>query len=84
MRLLKKKSDIFDSCLVLSQHESEILNNFDPRLSFLLARHLNFTYLFMGMVDVYWMPCTEYHIFGSEKNQNSEQACDQTGHISCN
>ena len=41
-------------------------------------------YPFMGMVDVQWMPCTEHHIFGSEKNQNSEQACDQTGHISCN
>ena len=33
----QKKIDIFDSCQVLSQHESEILNDLDQRLSFLLA-----------------------------------------------
>ena len=30
-----KENDIFDSCQVLSQHESEILNDLDQRLSFL-------------------------------------------------
>ena len=29
-----KENDIFDSCQVLSQHESEILNDLDQRLSF--------------------------------------------------
>ena len=38
-------------------------------------------YPFMGMVDVWWMPCTHHHIFGSEKNQNSEQPCDQIAFI---
>ena len=33
----QKKIYIFDSCQVLSQHESEILNDLDERLSFLLA-----------------------------------------------
>ena len=32
-----KEIYIFDSCQVLSQHESEILNDLDERLSFLLA-----------------------------------------------
>ena len=31
----KKINDIFDSCQVLSQHESEILNGLEQRLSFL-------------------------------------------------
>ena len=30
-----KENDIFESCQVLSQHESEILNDLDQRLSFL-------------------------------------------------
>ena len=29
-----KENEIFDSCQVLSQHESEILNDLDQRLSF--------------------------------------------------
>ena len=33
-----KENDIFDSCQVLSQHESEIRSNLDQRLSFLSAR----------------------------------------------
>ena len=33
-----KEIDIFDNCQVLSQHESEILNDLDKRLSFLSAR----------------------------------------------
>ena len=33
-----KENDTFDSCQVLSQHESEILNDLDERLSFLSAR----------------------------------------------
>ena len=33
-----KENDISDSCEVLSQHESEILNDLDQRLSFLSAR----------------------------------------------
>ena len=33
-----KEKDIFDSYQVLSQHESEILNNLDQRLSFLSAQ----------------------------------------------
>ena len=32
-----KEYDISDSCQVLRQHESEILNNLDQRFSFLLA-----------------------------------------------
>ena len=32
-----KENDIFDSCQVLSQHESEILNDLEQRLSFLSA-----------------------------------------------
>ena len=33
-----KENDIFDSCQVLSQHESEILNDLDQRLSFLSSQ----------------------------------------------
>ena len=33
-----KENDVFDSCQVLSQHESEIFNELDQRLSFLSAR----------------------------------------------
>ena len=33
-----KEKDIFDSCQVLSQHESEILNDLDQRLSFLSSQ----------------------------------------------
>ena len=36
-----KENDIFDSCQVLSQHESEILNDRDQRLSFLSARRFD-------------------------------------------
>ena len=36
-----KENDVFDSCQVLSQHESGILNDLDQRLSFLSARCLD-------------------------------------------
>ena len=36
-----KENDIFDSCQVLSQHESEILNGRDQRLSFFPARRFD-------------------------------------------
>ena len=36
-----KENDIFDSCQVLSQHESEIFNDLDQRLSFLSARRFD-------------------------------------------
>ena len=36
-----KENDIFDSCQVLNQHESEILNDLDQRLSFLSARRFD-------------------------------------------
>ena len=36
-----KENNVFDSSQVLSQHESEILNDLDQRLSFLSARRFN-------------------------------------------
>ena len=38
---MSKENDIFDSCQVLSQHESKILNDLDQRLSFLSARRFH-------------------------------------------
>ena len=35
------EKDIFDSCQVLSQHESEIVNDLDQKFSFLSARHFD-------------------------------------------
>ena len=35
------ENDVFDSSQVLSQHESEILNDLDQRLSFLSAQHFD-------------------------------------------
>ena len=40
-----KENDISDSCEVLSQHESEILNDLDQRLSFLSARRFDQRFL---------------------------------------
>ena len=36
-----KEYDISDSCQVLRQHESEILNNLDQRVSFLSTWHFD-------------------------------------------
>ena len=36
-----KENEIFDSCHVLSQHESDILNDLDQRLSFLSAQRFD-------------------------------------------
>ena len=36
-----KENDAFDSCQVLNQHESGILNDLDHRLSFLSARRFD-------------------------------------------